>query len=420
MNMNQITCPHCKKSFEIDQEGYAHIISQVRNDEFNRELKERLSLAEKEKNTAIENAKEAVKSSLRIEFIRQQTEAQEKVAKKENELTKLQAEKDSQIAKLHAELNAKETQNQLSLAEKTSQLEKEVDRLNSDLKLQKKEAELEENSIKQNYEQELAMKDKTIEFYKDMKAKQSTKMLGESLEKHCEIEFNKLRSTAFMDSTFEKDNEAIKGDTKGDYIFREVDENGNEVVSIMFEMKNEADATATKKKNEDFLDKLDKDRVKKNCEYAVLVSLLESDNELYNTGIVDKSHRHQKMYVIRPQFFIPLISLLRNAGKNSLQYKQELAVMRSQSVDIENFESELEKQKTGFQRNLRLASEKFKNAIDGINKTIKELEKTKEALISSEKNLVLANDKLQSTTIRKLTKNSPILKEEFAKIQKKD
>lgn len=404
--MNEIICPHCKKAFQIDEAGFADIVKQVRDGEFEAELHERLELAEKEKLSAIQLAEEKTKSELRTEFVKLQ-----------KELSELQAAKDSEILQLQAKVDSSQIQKELELAQAINRVEKERDTLASELKAKDAEKQLAEASLRREFESELKSKEEMIERYKDMKAKLSTKMVGETLEQHCETEFNRLRATAFPNAYFEKDNEGSKkGSTKGDYIYREHDEAGNEIISIMFEMKNEGDETATKKKNEDFLAKLDKDRVAKNCEYAVLVSLLESDSELYNSGIVDVSHRHPKMYVVRPQFFIPIITLLRNAAMNSMQYKSELALVRAQNIDITNFEESMESFKDGFARNYDLASRKFTEAVDGIDRTIKQLEKTKQALLSSENNLRLANDKAQDLTIKRLTRGNPTMAAKFKEL----
>ena len=337
------------------------------------------------------------------------------------------AKKDAEIAELRARLQATATEKQLAVTEVASKLEKERDvllrslekerdELANNLKSKEAEQQLLASNLKQKYENELKSKDEMIAYYKDMKARLSTKMVGETLEQHCEIEFEKLRATAFQRAEFGKDNDASSG-SKGDYIYRETDEHGTEIISIMFEMKNENETTSTKKRNDDFLKELDKDRREKKCEYAVLVSLLEADNDLYNNGIVDKSHAYEKMYVIRPQFFIPMITLLRNAAFNSLKYKQELALVREQNIDITNFEESMETFKQGFSRNYDLASRKFSDAIDGIDKTIKQLEKTKQALLSSENNLRLANDKAQDLTIKKLTRNNPTMAEKFEELR---
>lgn len=392
--MNEIVCPHCKKAFKIDEAGYADILKQVRDHEFEDALHERLEAVEKDKASAVQLAEQKTKNELQAEA----------------------ASKDAEIAKLQAKLESTETEKKLALTEAVNKLEKERDELANKLESKDTEQKLLASNLKDKYETELKSKDEMISYYKDMKARLSTKMVGETLEQHCEYEFNRLRATAFPNAYFEKDNDASDG-TKGDYIYRETDENGTEIISIMFEMKNEGDETATKHKNEDFLAKLDADRKKKNCEYAVLVTLLEAENELYNGGIVDMSHKYPKMYVIRPQFFIPIISVLRNAALNSLKYKNELAVVRAQNIDITNFEDNMEQFKDGFARNYDLASRKFTDAISGIDKTIKELEKTKQALLSSENNLRLANDKAQDLTIKKLTRGNPTMQQKFADLK---
>lgn len=421
--MNEIICPHCEKAFKIDEAGYADILKQVRDGEFEQALHERLDAAEKEKTSAVLLAQEKTKNELQAETAKKDAQIAELMAGKDSLIAELQAKqaaelailssgKDAEIAKLESKLSAADTDKKLALTEAVNRLERERDELSNKLLNKDSEAKLLESSLKDKYESELKNKDDMIAYYKDMKAKLSTKMVGETLEQHCEIEFNKLRATGFQNAYFEKDNDSATG-SKGDYIYRETDENGTEIISIMFEMKNEGDETATKKRNEDFLKELDKDRVEKKCEYAVLVSLLEADNELYNGGIVDTSHRYPKMYVIRPQFFIPIITLLRNAALNSLKYKSELALVRSQNIDITNFEDDMEKFKDGFARNYDLASRKFTDAVDGIDKTIKQLEKTKQALLSSENNLRLANDKAQDLTIKKLTRGNSTMQAKF-------
>jgi len=392
--MNDIICPNCKKAFKIDEAGYADILKQVRDREFEQQLNERLELAKEDKRNAIELAK----------------------IKVTGELEKAAAAKDSEIKELKAKLDAGEIAQKLAVKEAQGALEKERDALKSNLERLKYEKQLGENSLREKYETQIKDRDDAIERLKDMKARLSTKMVGETLELHCETEFNRIRATAFPSAYFEKDNDARTG-SKGDYIFRDLDESGTEIVSIMFEMKNENDETATKKKNEDFFKELDKDRNEKNCEYAVLVSLLEPDSELYNTGIVDVSHRFPKMYVIRPQFFIPMITLLRNAAHNSLRYKTELAAMRTQNIDITNFESELEAFKSGFARNYELASKKFKTAIEEIDKTIDHLQKTKDALLGSENNLRLANNKADDLTVKKLTKGNSTMAAKFEELK---
>lgn len=391
--MNEIKCPKCNEVFKVDEAGFADIIKQVRNHEFEKELRDRLELSEKEKQAAIELAEAKLKNSLQAE-----------ITKKESELAEIKSQiENAEIAK------------KLAVTEAVNSIEKERDSLSAKLQSTNTENQLLLASQKEKYENELRLKEEMIEKYKDMKVKLSTKMVGETLELHCETEFNKLRATGFQNAYFEKDNDSSTG-AKGDYIFRESDEQGNEIVSIMFEMKNENDETATKKRNEDFLAKLDKDRKEKSCEYAILVSLLESDSEFYNTGIVDMSHKYPKMYVIRPQFFISIITLIRNAALNSLKYKSELALMKEQNIDITNFEDNMNKFKEGFSKNYELASKKFKTAIDGIDKTIAQLQKTKDALLSSENNLRLANNKADDLTIKKLTRGNPTMKEKFANL----
>ena len=424
--MNQIKCPHCGKEFTIDESSYADIVSQIRNKEFNNEVHEQLELlkVQNEKDLIIQrnilnsnHKDELSKKEQELNSLKQQLKSTDDVKKLEvnnveSNYKEQLSSKDREILELKNQLSVmskdKELDKQKALAEK----EKEVLELSQEIELTKKQNEIEKTSLRNQYNQQLSLKDETIAFYKDFKAKQSTKMIGESLEQHCENEFNKIRSTAFPNAVFGKDNDARTG-SKGDYIFKETDEFGNEIISIMFEMKNENDTTATKKKNKDFFKELDKDRRQKNCEYAILVSLLESDSELYNNGIVDVSYEYDKMFVIRPQFFIPIISLLRNAAMNSLEYKQEAALMKKQNIDITTFEDDLNKFKEGFARNYDLASRKFKTAIDEIDKTIQHLQKTKDALLSSENNLRLANDKADNLTVKKLTRKNPTMKAKF-------
>ena len=384
--MNEIICPSCKKAFKIDEAGFADILKQVRDHQFEEELEKRLKLAENEKESAVKLAEANFKSVL-----------QEDLNKKDKELSEKLAAKESEIAQIKSKLNSAEIEKELSVTMAVQKIEKERDDLLNKLKTK-------DDIIK--------IKDEEIAFRVDLKQRLSTKMIGESLEQHCEIEFNKLRSSAFQNAYFEKDNNSKTG-SKGDFIFKENDVHGNEIISIMFEMKNEADATIAKKRNDEFFKELDKDRNEKKCEYAVLVSTLESDNDLYNMGIVDVSHKFQKMYVVRPQFFIPIITLLRNASMNSMQYKAELALVKSQNIDITNFEDRMNSFKEGFARNYELASRKFTEAIAGIDKTIKELEKTKAALMSSESNLRLANNKADELTIKKLTQGNPTMKAKF-------
>lgn len=397
----KIECPNCKAGFTIDEAQYAEILSQVRGQEFEKELNSRLeNISEKQK---LEKEKEITElKSKANDFANKQ---KIKISDLESKISSFTQEKQIELNKILSEKN-------IELTELKAEKEKQLLELKFKLDTKDKEIELEKASITQNYEQQLKTKDEQISLYKDFKARQSTKMIGESLEQHCEISFNNLRSVFPPTVIFEKDNDASLG-SKGDYIYREFDQDGEEVISIMFEMKNENDTTSTKKKNEHFFKELDKDRQQKKCEYAVLVSLLEAENDLYNNGIVDVSHHFEKMYVVRPQFFIPIITLLRNAAMKSLQYKKQITAMQQQNIDITNFERELNSFKTGFARNYDLASKKFSEAIDGIDKTIKQLEKTKEALLSSENNLRLANNKAEDVTIKKLTKNNPTMKSKF-------
>jgi hypothetical protein len=424
--MNEIICPNCKKAFKVDEAGFADILKQVRDHQFEEELNSRLALAKMEKETAVELAEANLRNSLQEELTKKDKELTELKAKSIAELAEKLAQKETEIAAMKSKIQSSELQKQLEVSEAIKAIEKERDSLSNDLKNKATEIQLFEKSLNEKYAAELKtkddiikMKDEEITLRKDMKQKLSTKMLGETLEIHCETEFNKLRATAFQNAYFEKDNDS-RGGTKGDYIYRETDEAGNEIISIMFEMKNENDETATKKRNEDFFAKLDKDRKDKGCEYAVLVSLLESDNEFYNTGIVDVSHRFDKMYVVRPQFFIPIITLLRNAAMNSMEYKAELNLMRNQNVDITNFEDKIEVFKTGFAKNYDLASRQFKTAIEEIDKTMSHLQKTKDALLASVNNLRLANNKADDLTIKKLTHGNPTMKAKFDEYSKDD
>lgn len=464
ITMNEIICPHCGKAFKIDEAGYADILKQVRDHEFEKTIHERLQIAEKEKRTAIELAEAKIAAQLQQEAAKKDTEierlksslhaaeAAKQLALKEalgavekerdglanelqqmrqahkaeaqlaeqkllNELQKAAATKEAQIQDLKAKLDAIEVEKKLAITQAVNAVEKERDELRNGLKQVELEKKLAETALRDKYETQLKDRDDAIERLKDMKAKLSTKMVGETLEQHCEIEFEKMRATAFPKAFFEKDNDAKSG-SKGDFIFRDTDESGIEVVSIMFEMKNENDGTATKKKNEDFLKELDKDRNEKGCEYAVLVSLLEPENELYNGGIVDVSHRFPKMYVVRPQFFIPIITLLRNAAQNSLKFKTELALVKAQNVDITNFESQLGDFKATFGRNVRLASDGFDEAVKRIDEAIKDLEKTKEALYKTANNLRLANDKAEDLTIKRLTRGNPTMAAKFAELKR--
>jgi hypothetical protein len=461
--MHEIICPHCSKAFKVDEAGYADILKQVRDGEFERQLHERLELAEQDKRNAvslaeskatIESQKIAAEKDAQIHGLqakldagevtrklavsdalgavekqrdslanelaqaKQEKEAAAKLAETryENEIQKAAAKKDAEIQGLKAQLDASRIAQQLAISEAVGAVEKQRDELKNGLERATLERKLEANALKDKYETQIRDRDDAIERLRDMKARLSTKMVGETLEQHCETEFNRIRATAFQRAYFEKDNDA-QGGSKGDYIFRDTDETDTEIVSIMFDMKNEADRTATKNKNEDFLKELDKDRTEKRCEYAVLVSLLEPESELYNSGIVDVFHRYPKMYVVRPQFFIPIITLLRNAAMNTVKYKSELALVRAQNIDITNFETELEAFKTAFGKNYELASKRFETAIEEIDKSIDHLQKTKDALLGADRNYRLANDKAQDVTIKRLTKSNPTMAAKFAEAQ---
>lgn len=432
--MNEIICPHCHKAFKVDEAGYADILKQVRDHQFEEELQNRLALAEKDKQSAIQIAEAKVREALQEQLAQKETaliqlksekeaELAQKLAQKETEVANLKAEKTNELTQLKAQLDNAEVAKKLAITEAVQKIEKERDNLLNEVKTKELEKQNLESTLVQEYTAKLQSKEEIIKYkeeeiarVKDMKAKLSTKMIGETLEQHCETEFNKLRATAFQNAYFEKDNDARSG-SKGDFIYKETDEAGNEIISIMFEMKNEGDETATKKKNEDFFKELDKDRNEKKCEYAVLVTMLEADSEYYNTGIVDVSHKYQKMYVVRPQFFIPIITLLRNAAMNSLKYKAELALVKNQNIDITNFEEKINQFKEGFARNYDLASRKFQTAIDEIDKTIIHLQKTKEALLSSDNNLRLANQKAEDLTIKKLTHGNPTMKAKFDELK---
>ena len=463
--MHEIICPHCNKAFKIDEAGYADILKQVRDTEFEAQLHERLELAEKEKLTAVELAKSQLSSQMQRVTTEKDTEIQSLKAKLETgevnkklavnealdeikkerdalanmleqikrdtmaaseladaklakELLETAATKDKEIQELQTKLGITLLEQKVAIVAAVGAVEKERDEFKNSLKQAELEKQLAETSLKDKYETQIKDRDDAIERLRDMKARLSTKMVGETLEQHCETEFNRIRATAFPRAYFEKDNDSKSG-SKGDYIFRDSDEAETEIVSIMFEMKNENDTTATKKKNEDFFKELDKDRSEKGCEYAVLVSLLEPDSELYNSGIVDVFHRYQKMYVVRPQFFLPIITLLRNAAMKSLEYKKELALVKAQSVDITNFENDLDNFKTAFAKNYDLASRKFKTAIDEIDKSIDHLQKTKDALLSTDRNLRLANDKSQDVTIKKLTRRNPTMAAKFDELDAK-
>jgi hypothetical protein len=420
--MNEIICPHCHKAFKIDEAGYADILKQVRDADFEQQIHDRLELAEQEKANAIELAttklsmdleRDSAKKDGEICELREKLRAGE-IAQK-LAVNEAVSPKDTEIEQLKAKLTTIEIEQKLAITEAVDVLRQERDALKNSLEKATLEKQLSETSLRERYDAQIKDRDDAIERLRDMKARLSTKMVGETLEQHCDIEFNRIRATAFPRAYFEKDNDA-RGGSKGDFIFRDFDESGTEFVSIMFDMKNESDTSTTKYRNEDFLAKLDKDRVEKGCEYAVLISLLEPENELYNTGIVDVFHRFPKMYVVRPQFFIPMITLLRNAALNTLGYKSELAMVRAQNIDITRFEDELDQFKAGFGRNFDLASRKFQTAIDEIDKSIDHLQKTKEALLGCDRNLRLANDKAQDVTIKKLTRGNPTMEAKFSEL----
>ena len=432
--MNEIKCPKCGTVFQINEQDYDSIIKQIRDHEFERQIKEREKLFEIDKENAIKLSKSELDNKYQLELskkneeltkLKSDIEAKEKTKENDLKSIKIESEKKYQdeinklnlkIKDLENEVKIKDNEKENELLKITSKKDQDISELKKQLDLNEKEYQLDKKNTKEKYEIELKQKDTTIEFYKDLKAKQSTKMIGETLEQHCNAEFGRIRPMFSSKTYFEKDNDAKTG-SKGDFIFRDYDDDGNEIVSIMFEMKNEADETATKHKNEDFFKELDKDRREKNCEYAVLVSLLEIDNEIYNAGIVDVSYKYEKMYVIRPQFFVPLITLLRNASIKSLDYKKELIKIQNQNIDISNFEENMNNFKESFGRNYRLASEKFKKAIEEIDKTIDHLQKTKEALLSSENNLRIANNKAEDLTIKKLTNNNETMIKLFEELK---
>lgn len=442
--MKEIKCPNCGEVFQVDESGYSQIVQQVRDEEFERELSRRAAEIENKRISDLELVKikneKAMSDALRSkdeELALQKAEidklkiekellSEKFAAEKKTAIENVQMTSDSKIELLKSELDKSEMEKRLAVSQavqmkekELSEKETEIARLNSEIELKEKERILNENRLIEMHKDELKFRDEEIERLKDFKARQSTKMVGESLEQHCLNAFNSIRMTAFPNAYFEKDNDAKTG-SKGDFIFSETDEEGNEFLSIMFEMKTEMDSTEKKHKNEDFFKELDKDRKEKNCEYAVLVSTLEADNEFYNAGIVDVSYRYPKMYVVRPQCFIPMITLLRNAALNSLQYQQELAIVKGQQLDIVHFEENMNAFKTAFARNYEIASNKFGKAIDEIDKTIRQLEKVRDALTSSERNLRLANDKAQDLSIKKLTKNAPSLRTAFEEISKSE
>ena len=423
MKDNTVKCPNCKEVFKVDDSVYTDIVKQVRDQQFDDELNSRIQSEKKTKELALKTAELELKNKFQIELADKQSEIDVLKVKSKSDLIEEVSKKDIKIQELVSKIDKAESEKKFELQNAVSELEKQKNQLVNDVKLKEAEKENLEKSLREDFRREfefvskdLQLKDEEIVRLKDFKQKLSTKMTGETLELHCENEFNKLRATAFQKAHFEKDNDASAG-TKGDYIYKESDTNDNEIISIMFEMKNENDQTASKKKNEDFFAKLDKDRKAKGCEYAVLVSMLEADNEFYNTGIVDVSYKYDKMYVIRPQFFIPIITLLRNAGMKSLQYKAELNIMRNQNVDITNFEDKINDFKTGFARNYDLASRQFGEAIKEIDKTMTHLQKTKDALLSSVNNLRLANNKADDLTIKKLSHGNATMKQKFDDIK---
>ncbi len=435
--MNKIVCPHCHNTFEIDNQDYAAILNQVRDKEFEKQVKLNDERKEKEKEAALEllqvkmNNEKALTLKEKDNEIKKLQDTLKSIEQEsESKITKIKLEEQTsaleeasklklKIAQLEQEIKLQDMQKESALNKVSSQKDEEISSLKNTILLNQKEYSLKEANMKQSFEQEIKSKNDIIEYYKDLKARQSTKMIGETLEQHCNAEFSRIRPILSKNTYFEKDND-IKTGSKGDFIFREYDEDENELLSIMFEMKNEADETATKHKNEDFFKELDKDRKEKKCEYAVLVSLLEIDNEVYNVGIVDVSYKYDKMYVIRPQFFIPLITLLRNASLKSLEYKKEITIMKNQNLDILHFEENMNKFKEAFGRNYQIASTKFKKAIDEIDKTIDHLQKTKEALLSSENNLRLANNKAEDLTIKNLTKNNETMQKLFAEVKERE
>lgn len=426
MQKREIKCPKCNEVIQVDESFYATIVKQVRDSEFDKEMQSRSAQFEVDKENAIKLAKAESEKSFNEQLNKKELEIAELKSKIEAEnnskkiaVSEITIEKDKEILELKAQIKNCEADKELAIKniifEKEQELankEQNIILLSGKIEMNEKEAQIKEQSLKEKYEEQLKDKDEQIAHYKDFKSRLSTKMVGETLEQHCEIEFNRLRATGFQNAYFEKDNDARTG-SKGDYIFKDFDDNGNEFISIMFDMKNESDTTSTKKKNEDFFKELNKDREQKKCEYAILVSTLEAENELYNSGIVDVSHKYPKMYVIRPQFFIPIITLLRNAASKSLEYKKELALIKTQNIDITNFENEMNDFKEKFGRNYRLASEKFQKAIEEIDKSIEHLNKIKEALTSSERNLKLANDKAEDLSIKRLTRNNPTMKAKF-------
>ncbi len=428
--MNKINCPECGKVFKIDETGYSNILKQIRDQEFKQDLEKRLELAEKDKVKSIELAKKGVKIEMQSFATTKDTKIQELQAKLDaaevekalavsEARSSVEKERDTLAYKLETVNENNEITQKLAVTEAIGKFQKERDELKNNLEKAELEKQLADKSLKEKYEVQIKDRDEAIERLRDMKLRLSTKMVGESLEQHCETEFNRIRATAFPEAYFEKDNDTSTG-SKGDYIFRDLDKESTEIVSIMFEMKNESDTTSTKKKNEDFLKELNKDRIEKDCEYAVLVSLLEPDSDYYNSGIVDVSHRYPKMYVVRPQCFLPIITLLRNAAIKSLEYKSELALVKAQNIDITNFENSLEIFKSTFSKNYCLASRRFETAIQEIDKSISHLQKTKDALLGADRNLRLANDKAQEVTVKRLTRGNPTMEARFHDLKGQD
>jgi len=420
--MQEIICPHCKKAFKIDESGFADIVKQIRDHQFEEEIQNRLQIAEREKESAVQLVEANLRGKLQEYISKKDQEVAQLKSNAAAELAQKLAEKESKIAEMQASINTADLQKDLSVQTAVQQIQEERNQLKMDLLKVESEKQLTVLSMKEQHNADLRLKDEIIKFkeeeiqlHKDLKLKLSTKLIGETLEQHCKIQFDMVHNLAFPRASFEKDNDAKTG-TKGDFIYRELDDQGNEILSIMFEMKNEGDETATKKRNEDFFDKLDKDRKEKQCEYAILVSLLEKDNDFYNSGIVDVSHKYPNMLVIRPQFFIQIISILRKSGLDSLKYKAELSMIKNQNIDITNFEKKIQEFKDGVAYNYSLAQKKFLEAIENINKSIKDLERTRDALVNSENNLRLANDKTDGLTIKKLTHGNPTMKEKFKEV----
>tara|TARA_B100001250_G_scaffold103272_1_gene87043 strand:+ start:514 stop:1779 length:1266 start_codon:yes stop_codon:yes gene_type:complete len=417
--MNKLICPKCKETFKVDEAGFSELLRQVRDDQFEEDLKKRLLLENKEKESALKLAEAKFANKLQFELSSKNEEISKVKGQLEKDYGLKLTEKDRTIIEMKSLIKGADLEKKIAVSDAVKDLEEQCINLSNQLNNIELKGRLAEKSLIEKHQAELnikndiiKLKDEEISLRKEMKLKLSTKMVGETLEKHCESEFDKLRATGFQNAFFGKDNDSSSG-SKGDFIYKEYDDNKNEIISIMFEMKNEIDETVNKKKNSDFLKKLDRDRLQKKCEYGVLVSLLEPESDLYNSGIVDVSHKYKKMYVIRPQFFIPIITILRNAAMNSLEYKTELELMRNQNIDITNFEEKLNIFKTGFSKNYELANRKFISAISEIDKTITHLQKTKEALLSSDRNLRLANDKAEKLTIKKLTYGNPTMKDKF-------